>query len=184
MKSARHYPFLFIIAGIVIALDQWSKELIRDNITPGSQWLPAGWENLIPYARIVHWHNTGAAFGIFQNGSLIFTILAVVVSIGIVWFYREVDAQDWYLRLALAMQLGGALGNLIDRLLFEGVVTDWISIGTFAVFNIADAAISVGTAIMLLGIWQMEKREKEAKIRRDAEELGNAPRVGTEDPAQ
>lgn len=161
--SPKHYLTLFGIAGIIVALDQWTKELVRTHIPLGEVWLPAGWENLKTYARIVHWYNTGAAFGIFQNGAVIFTGLAVIVSIAIIWFYGQIGEADRFLRIPLAMQLGGALGNLFDRLLFEGRVTDMISVGNFAVFNIADASISVGTAIMLIGIWWMEMKEKEAR---------------------
>jgi signal peptidase II len=65
------------------------------------------------------------------------------------------------------LQLAGAVGNLLDRLRFDGVVTDFISIGNFAVFNVADSSITVGTGIMLLGIWIMERREKQAQQESD-----------------
>ncbi len=169
MKALRNYLYLFTTAGIVVALDQWTKTLVRMNIPIGGTWLPKGWEHLSNYFRVVHWHNTGAAFGLFKNGATVFTILAFVVIIAIIWFYREIEPGDWFLRLALAMQMGGAIGNLTDRLLFDGVVTDWISVGNFAVFNVADASISVGTAVMLLGIWIMERREKQAKKERESQ---------------
>ena len=184
MKATKNYLFLFTVAGIIVALDQWTKNLVRENISTGGVWLPNGWDALAPYARIVHWHNTGAAFGMFKEGATIFTVLAFVVVGAIIWFYREIDSGDWFLRLALAMQMGGALGNLIDRLFYNGVVTDWISIGNFAVFNIADASITLGTIIMLIGVWQMEKRGKQAQATREAEDEESAPRVGTEEPVQ
>ena len=169
MKKSRNYLFLFTIAGILVALDQWTKNLIRANIPSGGTWMPEGWEHLSSSFRVVHWHNTGAAFGMFQDGASLFTALAFVVVAAIIWFYNEIEPSDWFLRLALAMQMGGALGNLVDRLLFDGVVTDWISIGKFAVFNVADASITVGTGVMLVGVWIMEKREKEADAREQAE---------------
>ena len=166
MKVLRNYLALFGIAGVIVALDQWTKNLVRANIPTGGTWLPEGWEHLSTYMRVVHWHNTGAAFGMFQDLSLVFTILAFVVIGAIIWFYREIEPRDWFLRLALAMQLGGAVGNLIDRLAF-GKVTDWISVGSFAVFNVADASISVGTGVMLVGIWILERRERQAKLESD-----------------
>ncbi len=181
MKKSRNYFFLFTTAGIILAFDQWSKALIRTNIPVGGTWLPEGWEHLAPYARVVHWHNTGAAFGMFKDGATLFTALAFLVVGAIIWFYREIDPTDRFLHLALAMQMGGALGNLVDRLLFDGVVTDWISVGTFAVFNMADASISVGTAVMLLGVWMMEKREKQAQIKDEAEDEDLAPHLGIEE---
>lgn len=63
------------------------------------------------------------------------------------------------MRLAMAMQLGGAVGNLIDRIVF-GPVTDFISVGNFAVFNIADASITVGVGILILALWLSERKEK------------------------
>lgn len=159
----KHYLTFFGVAGILIFLDQWTKNLVRTNIPVGGVWLPEGWEGLLDYARIVHWHNTGAAFGMFQDGALIFTVLAFVVSGVIIWFFHQIEEGDWFLRLALSMQLAGALGNLIDRLSHEGRVTDWISVGNFAVFNVADASITVGTGIMLIGIWILERRERQAQ---------------------
>jgi len=70
-----------------------------------------------------------------------------------------VEADDWALRLAMGLQLGGAAGNLIDRLI-AGKVTDFISIGNFAVFNVADSSISVGVAVLVLGVWIKERNDK------------------------
>ena len=62
------YAILFLIAGVIIGLDQWTKVLVRANIPLGSDWLPAGMAWLMPYARVRYWYNSGAAFGLFQNG--------------------------------------------------------------------------------------------------------------------
>lgn len=165
------YLQLFGIAGVAVALDQWTKWLVRENIPFASQWLPEGLEWLSPYARIVHWHNTGAAFGMFQNGSTVFTALAFVVIAVILYYYPKIESEGWLFRLALSLQLAGALGNLIDRLTQEGRVTDFISVGTFPVFNVADSAISVGTAVLILGVWLNERAEK--RSRAEAEARGN-----------
>lgn len=156
-KQLKDYAFLLSISGFIIALDQITKILVRQNLDFRDTWVP--WDWLSPYARIVNWQNTGAAFGLFQGMNTVFMILAVLVSIGILYYFPRVPRSEWYLRLALAMQLSGALGNLIDRI-HQGYVTDFISVGTFAVFNVADASISVGTAIMLLGLWIMEQKAK------------------------
>jgi len=143
----------------VIALDQWTKWLVRTNIPFEQAWLPNSLLWLMPYARIVHWSNSGAAFGSFQNGNTVFTILAIIVIIAILYYYPRVEADDWALRLAMGLQLGGAAGNLIDRLI-AGKVTDFISIGNFAVFNVADSSISVGVAVLVLGVWIKERNDK------------------------
>ncbi len=155
----RDYAILLGLAGVVIALDQWTKWLVRTNIPFQQAWLPDSLLWLMPYARIVHWSNSGAAFGSFQNGNMVFTILAIIVIIAIFYYYPRVEAGDWALRLALGLQLGGAAGNLIDRLM-AGRVTDFISVGNFAVFNVADSSISVGVAVLVLGVWIKERNDK------------------------
>ena len=163
MRSVlQKYWFMFSVAGLIVALDQWTKALVRTSLPVGATWLPLSLAWLSPYARIVNWHNTGAAFGMFQNGSMVFTVLAFIVIGAIVYYFPHVEQQDWTLRLAMSMQLGGALGNLIDRLLRDGSVTDFVSVGTFPVFNVADASISVGTVVLLLGVYFQERAAKQA----------------------
>ncbi len=166
-KYARDYIFLFLMAGVIIVLDQWTKYLVREELPFQAIWSPWPW--LTPYARIVHWNNTGAAFGIFQGFGNVFTVLAIVVSIAILYYFPQVPRRDWTLRLAMGLQMGGAIGNLIDRLLF-GSVTDFISVGNFAVFNIADASISLGVAILVLGMLAKEREgflEERERLRQE-----------------
>jgi signal peptidase II len=162
------YLPITLIAGWIIVLDQITKALVRATIPLGGTWtaLPG----LQPYARIVNWYNTGVAFGLFQNMGWLFAILAVIVSGVIIYYYPKVNQKDWLLRLALSMQLAGALGNLIDRIAFSGKVTDFISVGNFAVFNVADSSISVGVALMVLDILIQEAHEKKLKAQTQAEE--------------
>ncbi|MFZ6031581.1 MAG: signal peptidase II [Chloroflexota bacterium] len=156
----QNYWSLTIVAGLVIAIDQATKYLVRQNLPFGGQWAP--WDWLLPYARIVHWNNSGAAFGMLPDLKAVFAILAVFVAIAIVYYYRQVPAEDWPLKLAMGMQCGGAIGNLIDRLLHDWHVTDFISVGNFAVFNVADASISVGTVVLVIWVWYKERKEKQA----------------------
>lgn len=160
-KYVWDYALLFGIAGAIIALDQWTKALVRANLPFGEIWSPWPW--LTPFARIVHWNNTGAAFGMGQGFGGVFGILAVIVSIGILYYYPQVPRSDWTLRIAMGMQMGGALGNLIDRLFFGGRVTDFISVGTFAVFNVADASITIGVVILILGVLVKEMKDRKAR---------------------
>lgn len=173
-KYLADYAFLFSIAGVVILLDQWTKYLVRTNLAFGEIWPQGHW--IVFYARIVHWRNTGAAFGMFQNFGIVFAVLAIVVSGAILYYFPKIPKQDWAIRIALSLQLGGAVGNLISRLtqshitdgnfierLSQGYVTDFISIDSFAVFNVADASISIGVAILALSLFQRERKEKTAK---------------------
>lgn len=168
----RDYAFLFPFAGAIVGLDQWTKVLVRASIPLGGDWLPEWLAWLAPYARVRHWHNTGAAFGLFQNGALVFAVLAVIVSALIIYYFPRIPRSEWWLRLALGMQLGGALGNLVDRLAFEGRVTDFISVGDFAIFNLADSSITVGVGVLLLGVWLKERAEKKQSAVEAAEADG------------
>ena len=152
---------LLIPSGVIVALDQWTKWLVRTHLPFEGTWLPGRLHWLSPYARIVNWSNSGAAFGSFQNGNAVFTVLAILVIIAIIYYFPRVEASDWTLRVAMCLQMGGAAGNLVDRLL-AGKVTDFISIGTFPVFNVADSSITVGVIVLLLGIWIKERNEKKA----------------------
>jgi len=120
-------------------------------------WAPWPW--LLPYARIIYVTNTGVAFGMFQGMNVVFAVVAAFVSAAIIFYYPRVPLADWTLRLAMGLQLAGAMGNLIDRI-FVGHVTDFISVGSFAVFNVADASITVGVAVLILGVWIQERRQK------------------------
>ncbi len=177
-RYLKDYLILFGVAGVIVGLDQWTKWLVRANLPFRGTWLPDWLSWLSPYARIVHWYNSGAAFGMFQNGNLIFTVLAFIVIGAIIYYYPHVESGDWSLRLAMGMQLGGATGNLVDRL-GMGKVTDFISVGTFPVFNIADASITVGVGVLLLGVWLKERLlKKNAETQQDT---GNEMRVSSDE---
>lgn len=153
----RERMLLITISPLIILLDQISKWLVRSNLELGEVWTPWPWLN--PFARVVHWYNTGVAFGFFQDQNLLFSILSAGIAIGIIIFYPHLSSAERVLRFALAMQFGGAIGNLIDRLTI-GHVTDFLSVGNFAVFNVADSAISIGVVIMLITIFLQDIRER------------------------
>jgi signal peptidase II len=157
-KIIKSHGLLVSIAILIIALDQILKSIVRSNLNFGESWSPfTGF--LKSFIRVVHWENYGAAFGLFQGGGIVFGLLAAVVSLVIIIFYSRIPHEHVLMRIALAMQMGGALGNLIDRIRF-GPVTDFIAVGTFPVFNIADASITVGVALLLFALWYEERKEK------------------------
>jgi signal peptidase II len=161
-KIIKSHGLLVAIAILIIALDQILKAIVRLNLNFGESWSPfSGY--LKSFIRVVHWENYGAAFGLFQGGGVVFGLLAAVVSLVIIIFYSRIPHEHVLMRVALAMQMGGALGNLIDRIRF-GPVTDFIAVGTFPVFNIADASITVGVALLLFALWYDERKEK-ARLR-------------------
>jgi signal peptidase II len=158
-ETLKKYTGMLLVAGLVIALDQWTKWLVRTNVPLNQSWQPAWLVELGWPVRIVHGYNTGAAFGMFQNGNLVFTILALIMVALILYLYSKISAGDLLLLLAVGLYLGGVIGNLIDRLML-GKVTDFISIGTFYVFNVADSSINVAVAVFLLSFWFREQQAK------------------------
>lgn len=166
-KYFKAYLFLFLVASIIIGIDQYTKYLVRSNIEMWTGvWAP--WDWIIPYARIIHIPNTGVAFGMFQDKSWLFTILASIIAIVIIIYFPQVPESDWSLRLAMGLQFSGAVGNLIDRITI-GHVTDFISIGNFAVFNVADSSITVGVIVLIIGVWIQERNEKRKQNRSERE---------------
>jgi len=105
-KILKTYWLLIVVVGLIIALDQITKSAIRANIPLGGSWMPVKW--LAPLFRFVNWENTGAAFGLFKSGGLVFGILAVIVSIVIVIYYPQIPENERFMRIAIGMQMGGA----------------------------------------------------------------------------
>lgn len=158
MKNAfKNYLFLFGVAGLVIALDQWTKVLLRSRLAVGETWSPWSW--LAPYIQIVNTQNTGAAFSLGRGLGPVFGVLACVAVVALIYFYGRLFQSGLLLRIALALLLGGISGNLIDRLT-QGTVTDFIAIRFFAIINVADISITIGTAMLILSFWLEERRLK------------------------
>jgi signal peptidase II len=135
------------IALIVLVADQASKFWVRENIPLNTTF------DVIPELRdifvLTHITNAGAAFGLFPQLSIVFTFVAFIVSLVIVFYYRSIPAGQWIVRISLGLQLGGAIGNLIDRLQY-GAVTDILYFRFFSpVFNIADSGIVCGVGLLM-----------------------------------
>ncbi|MDY6873784.1 MAG: signal peptidase II [Chloroflexota bacterium] len=156
-KFFKQYGPLLLIVPVILVLDQVTKAIVRANIPYGSVWMPLDW--LRPFLKFVYIHNTGAAFGLFQNGGLVFGTMAVLVSGFIIYYYPQIPQEEKLMRVALALQMAGALGNLIDRIRF-GQVTDFVSVGNFPVFNVADSCITIGVGLLILAMWLLERKEK------------------------
>lgn len=146
-----------LIAALTLLADQWTKYLIRTGLALRETLEPIPF--LAPFFRIIYWKNTGVAFGMFQGQGWIIGIISAVIVILLFVFFKQGREGPAYLRTALGLQLGGAFGNLIDRLTL-GYVVDFLWFGNFPVFNIADAAIVCGAGVMLIGMMIDEKREK------------------------
>ncbi|MSP79312.1 MAG: signal peptidase II [Dehalococcoidia bacterium] len=135
-------PLLFPLAIAVVAADQISKYLI-------THWLPVDESfHLFGPLSLTHVINSGTAFGLFQNFTFVLTLASVVAVAVLLIFFRTQASQGRWFKLSLAFMLGGAIGNLIDRVA-QGHVTDFIHVGWWPVFNIADSAVVVGLAMLM-----------------------------------
>ena len=133
--------FLLQLAALIFLFDQFSKFLVRDQLLFRESFPVSG------FIRFTHTHNTGSAFGIFQDQNTPL-ILVSIIGVGILtMIYRSQRVPTGLLRLSLGLQIGGALGNLIDRLRL-GHVTDFMDVGPWPVFNVADASIVTGLVIL------------------------------------
>src|SRR5215204_4598130 len=134
------------VALMIIVLDQWSKNWVRANIPDFTYIVPI--EQLGDFLVFEHVHNYGAAFGILQNFGNFFVIIAGIVTVAILYYASTLPLDRRLLRILLGLQLGGALGNVLDRL-NQGFVTDFVRLGIPGVyywpnFNVADSAIVCG----------------------------------------
>lgn len=153
---------LGLTAGIVILLDQLSKLLIRQLLYPGQS------VDLLGFIRITLVKNPGAAFGILPNHQLIFLITTIIVVIFIIFYYKQLKPHEGAVKFALGLELGGAMGNLVDRVFF-GKVTDFIDFRIWPVFNVADIAIVVGLVILAWAVYRSQDEEGKLSIKREPE---------------
>jgi signal peptidase II len=152
-------PYLAISAAVV-ALDQLTKFLIERHLAVFES------VNVLPVLEITRLHNTGAAFSFLADEAgwqrWLFTALAIIVSIVLALWLRRIDAQARVLATAVALILGGAIGNVIDRVRL-GHVIDFIYAHWdrhyFPAFNVADSAICVGAGLLLLDTWLSGRRD-------------------------
>ena len=160
MKKLLNQSLVYWLAAVIIFVDQYTKHLVRTQLALNESWSPFVW--LAPFARILHINNTGAAFGLFKSGGLLFTVIAVIVAAVIIFYAWRLPDGHWWIRIALGMQLGGAIGNLIDRLMF-GPVTDFISLlGVLhtPIFNVSDLSITVGVILLVVMMWGESRHAK------------------------
>lgn len=163
---AREKAILFLVMGLVLAVDYITKIIIESSIELYTSWAPI--PSLAPLFRITHVSNTGAAFGLFPDGNLVFGIVAVVVAIIIIIFNNGLPAKHHYYRIALGLMMGGALGNLLSRLRI-GHVTDFFDFGPWPVFNIADLCIVTGVVLLAFILFR-----EQSQVAKQAPESGSS----------
>ncbi len=154
--SPRRIGLVTLIALIVLGLDRLTKAIVVSSLPLGGSVDIVG-----PYVRITHVRNSGAAFGLLPERTTLLSILSVVAVVAILYYYRQLAARSPFIALTLGMQLGGAFGNLIDRL-GQGYVVDFVDVGfdpapRFWAFNVADSSIVVGILLVTAALWWEER---------------------------
>ncbi len=173
----RHWIFLIIIASLVLAVDQISKNIIQHNM-----YLGQSIEIINPVFAITYSENSGASFGFLPQAGDIFLVLAFTIVIGLFIFFPRIPQSAVLTRIGIALVCGGALGNAIDRLA-HGAVIDFIHYqipGVVSnVSNLADHAIVIGVILILIDSWRSEGKKKEAKLA-EASAIIDAPETPEE----
>jgi signal peptidase II len=148
-RPRRRVRLLVVVAAVILSVDILSKVIAVQMLTPGQPVSIIG--DTVTWTLV---RNSGAAFSMATGYTWILTLIATAVVIGIVWMGRRLVSPWW--AIGLGMILGGALGNLIDRFFrspgpLRGHVVDFLSVGWWPVFNVADASV-VGGAALLVGL--------------------------------
>ena len=133
---------------IVFLLDQLTKVLVIHSMHLG-QSIPI-WNNVFHFTYIL---NPGAAFGILEHRSWVFILVALVVLGAASYYYKQIKQQCFCTQIGISLLLGGAAGNLLDRIR-TGFVVDFLDFRIWPVFNIADIAICLGAGILILQVWK------------------------------
>ncbi len=166
-----------LLAALILAVfitDQMTKAWVRASLIEGASRPSEG------FLRITHVSNTGSAFGLFPNQTL-FLLIASLVGIAVLLvFFRKQAGRGFMVRTSLGLQLGGATGNLVDRITM-GKVTDFIDVGAWPVFNLADASIVTGIVILA---WLLFRAPKDTPATEDAVEAEPEPAMELSQPQE
>ncbi len=159
----KHWVALVGVALGAILVDQATKAYASAHLALYESWMPLDF--LRPVFKFTLTHNTGVAFGMFPEGGWLFLVIPPVAAAVIVYYYRQLAPNGWLVRLALGLQLAGALGNFIDRVR-QGYVVDFFHVTHWPVFNVADSCIVVGVGLLLAKMiyddWQASRSSRKS----------------------
>jgi signal peptidase II len=139
--------------GVIVALDQGTKALATSLVTRGDR------AEVLPFLHFENVHNKGVAFGIGGDISAVFIGATVLVLLGFLVFLAFRGGSGWLVWLPAALLIGGAVGNLADRVR-DGAVTDFIDLPLWPTFNLADVAIVIGVLLLLVDVERSEGRRR------------------------
>lgn len=164
-----------VVALAVVVLDQFTKTLAMAYLGPYGG---AGPVSIVPgVLSLVYVENTGAAFGLFQGRNPVLALVALAIVLLLAVWFRAVAAATPWGGIALGLQIGGALGNVADRLR-HGFVVDFIDLSFWPTFNLADSAITVGVVVLLIVLMRSTESARERGAQRTWSDLeeGDAER--------
>lgn len=153
-EQQRVWLLPLVIGGGIVGLDQLSKQWIVNRLGP----VPL--MDAIPLigdrVQLIYSRNTGVAFSLLQGFPELLTILALLITAGVIYAYMtQLPRRNLAVQICIGLIVGGALGNLIDRIVL-GYVIDFIQVGWWPVFNVADSAISVGAVLLVLTLVRLD----------------------------
>ena len=157
--TSRNWPKALLFWGAaltVFALDQATKAIVRATLERGESWPSAEWPVRIRYVT-----NTGAAFGILEDQTVFLVVMACIGLAAIYLYYRYPPFDHPIAPVAIGMMLGGAAGNLFDRIRL-GEVTDFIDFPSYPAFNVADSSLTIAIATVILGYLAFAPKTKPA----------------------
>ena len=172
MQSFRSLVVILCLLMVVVAMsDQLAKTVIRESVSDPVSIIPGCFS-------LVHWHNTGIAFGLFQDRATLLTLLSATVLVAIpllFWWEWKQDPRLADAAWGLGLILGGALGNLIDRVRL-GYVTDFLLFyykeWEWPAFNVADSCICIGTGLVLWSVFRVSRESEQATANISSEQVG------------
>ncbi len=155
--SPKRLALIASVAVVTFVLDRLTKAWVEQNIP-----VYEGRAVIDDFVRVVHTQNSGAAFGLLPERTTLLSVLSVVAVVAILYYYRQIASSSPLIAATLGMQLGGAFGNLVDRV-GQGYVVDFVDVGIpggwrFWAFNVADSSIVLGIFFVTFLLWQEERK--------------------------
>ena len=150
-RPSQSYGRAALLMAVVVAVDQITKRLVRSGVAEGDS------NAVFPGIQIVHVRNKGVAFGALSGNPIVLVVVLLALGGLILWF--ALHARRRYVWIPTGLLLGGAVGNIIDRLR-DGAVTDFIKLPAWPAFNVADMAITFGVLALL---WVLERGDDAAE---------------------
>jgi signal peptidase II len=152
MKNSylKNISLFLMLSAIIVLIDQLLKKLVENKLGIG--------ESIVLLKNVFAItlnHNSGMAFGLF-SGQYTFSLWIALIVVGLVVYYYD-ETENNVQRTSLILILGGTIGNFIDRISY-GYVIDYVQVSSFPIFNLADAALCIGVALLIIGYWKSEKK--------------------------